>query len=124
MEVNITLVLQALQFFCAYYFLYKFLFIPACKILDEQKHLKKMLYKKLEEDQQVKDALLQDYYVKNNVFKSMLIETIPLEATQIVHQKTMFDSTSYCIEKIELSEQNKKKTELFLIDHLSRVIKK
>lgn len=124
MEVNVTLILQAVQFACAYYFLYKFLFAPASKILDENEQFKNKLYTTLEQEQQIKDALLQDYHVKNNAFKGMLIQTIPEQATELVHQKSMIGSTLYCFEKIHLSEQDIKKTESYLVEHLSRVIKK
>lgn len=124
MDVNVTLFLQAMQFACAYYFLYNFLFAPACKILDENEQFKKKLYKNLEQEQQIKDALLQDYHIKNNAFKHILIQTIPEQATQSIYQKSMVGSTLYCVEKSQLSEQDIKKTEIYLIDHLSQVIKK
>src|SRR3989338_9298507 len=120
MEINVTLVFQVIQFSCAYYFLYKFLFTPACKILDENEQFKNELYKNLEQEQHVKDVLLEDYRVKNSAFKTMLIQTIPLEATQFTHQKSMFGSTSYCVEEVQFSEQDKKEIEAFLVDHLSR----
>ena len=124
MEPNVTLILQAMQFACAYYFLYTFLFTPASKILDENEQLKNELYKNLEQEQHVKDVLLEDYRVKNSAFKSALMQTIPVEATQSSHQKSMFGSTSYCVEEVQFSEQDKKITESYLVDHLSRVVKK
>ncbi len=124
MEINVTIVLQALQFFCVYYFLYTYLFIPASKILDENEQIKNELYKNIEYEQQIKNALQQDYNVKNSLCKSMLIENIPEQAIQTVHQKSMFDSTLYCVEKNQLSKEDKDKTEAFLIDRLSQVIKK
>jgi F0F1-type ATP synthase membrane subunit b/b' len=124
MEINVTLLLQAMLFACSYCFLYRFLFVPACKILDENEELKNELYKKLEQEQQIKDALLQDYHVKNNAFKGMLIQAIPELSTRSTHQKTMFGSTLYCVENVTLSEQDREKTETFLVDHLSQVVKK
>jgi hypothetical protein len=124
MEINITLFFQVVQFACAYCFLYKFLFTPACKILDENEQIKKELYENLERNQHVKDILLEDYRVKCSAFKKVLIETVPAESTQSMYQKSMFGSTLYCIEEVHFSEQDKNKTESFLVDHLSRVIKK
>lgn len=124
MEVNVTLVLQIILFMCAYYFLYNFLFVPAYKILDENEQFKNKLYHNLEQEQQVKDALLQAYYVKNSAFKGMLISAIPEQSTQPVHQKTTLSSISYCFEEMHFSEEDRKKTESFLVDHLSQVIKK
>ena len=124
MEVNVTLVLQALQFACVYYFLYKYVFAPSCKILDENEQLKNKLYKNLEHEQHIKDALLHDYNVKNTAFKQELIQDIPESATQSSYQESMFGSTLYCIEENHLSQHDKEKTELFLVDRLSQVVKK
>lgn len=124
MDINVTLILQAMQFACAYCFLYKFLFAPAYKILQDDELFKNELYKNLEQEQQVKDALLQDYHVKSSAFKSELIQVIPAQATESAYQESMFGSTLYCVEKIQLSEQDREKTESFLVDRLSQVIKK
>lgn len=124
MEINITLILQAMQFACAYYFLYRFVFAPAYQILQDDEQFKNELYKNLEREQQVKDALLQDYRVKNSAFKSELIQVIPVQTTQSTHQESMFGSTLYCVEKIQLSKQDREITESFLVDRLSQVIKK
>ncbi len=124
MEINVTLFLQVIQFACAYYFLYRFLFTPACKILDEEEQFKNQLYQNLEQQQQIKDALLQDYHVKNHAFKTKLIDTIPAQATALAHQKSTFGSTLYSAEIVELSQVEIEKTQDFLVDHLSKVIKK
>lgn len=124
MEINVTLVLQAMLFACSYCFLYRFLFAPACKILDENEQFKHELYNNLEQEQQIKDALLQDYQVKNNAFKGMLIQAIPALSTSSIHQKSMIGSTLYCVEASTLSDEDRIKTESFLVDHLSQVIKK
>ena len=124
MEVNVTLILQVIQFAIAYLFLYRFLFAPACKILDEEESVENRLHKKIEKEQQVKDALLQDYHEKNSRFKSTLMQTIPTQATESAYQKSMFGSTLYSIEENKLSDQDRKQTESFLVDHLSQVIKK
>lgn len=124
MEVNVTLILQALQFACAYYFLYRYLFVPSCKILDEDEQLKNELYKKLEHEQQIKDALLHDYHVKNSAFKGVLLQEIPAESTQSSHQESMFGSTLYHVEAQQLSQLDRNETELFLVERLSQVIKK
>ena len=122
MEVNVTIILQVMQFAIAYLFLYRFLFAPACKILDEEELVENQLHKKVEKEQQVKDALLQSYHEKNSHFKSELMQTIPVQSTESVHQKSMFGSTLYSIEKNQLSDQDRKKTESFLVDHLSQVV--
>ncbi|MDP3788720.1 MAG: hypothetical protein Q8Q60_05400 [Candidatus Chromulinivorax sp.] len=124
MEINITLILQAMLFACSYCFLYKFLFAPSCKILQDEEQVKHELYMQLEKEQQVKDALLQDYYVKNHAFKSILLQSIPELSTESVHQKSTFGSTSYCVEDSTLTEQDRKQTESFLVERLSQVIKK
>jgi len=123
MEVNITLILQVLQFMCGYFFLRRFLFVPACKILDEEDLFKMTLYKNLERQQQIKDSLLQDYYVKNNKCKHLLQNAIPSQATELIYQKTTLSTTLYAVEKIQVSQQDREKAETFLIDHLSQVKK-
>ena len=124
MEVNITLVLIMVQFVSVYYFLSKFLFTPAYKILDEEEQFKNKLYKNIELEQQKKNTFQQDYLAKNNDFKDALIKTIPEQATESGYKKSIFGSTLYSVEKVELSEQDREKIESFLVDHLSQVIKK
>lgn len=124
MEINITLILQMMQFGCAYYFLYRFVFTPAYKLLDENEHFKNSLYENLKHEQQVKEALLKEFHIKNNNFKDILIQAAPEKSVQSVYQKSTFGGTSYEIETIDLSEQDRKKTEDFLINHLSQVVKK
>jgi F0F1-type ATP synthase membrane subunit b/b' len=124
MEINVTIVLQTLQFVSVYYFLYKFLFAPASQILDEDEAFKNKLYKNLEHEQQIKDSLQEDYQAKNTVFKHKLMQDIPQQATQLVHEKSIFGSTLYIVENNELSPQDREKTEAFLVDRLSQVIKK
>ena len=124
MEINVTIVFQTLQFVCVYYFLYKFLFAPASQILDEDEAFKNKLYKNLEHEQQIKDSLQEDYHAKNSVFKHKLMQDIPQQATQLVHEKSNFGSTLYIVENNELSPQDREKTEAFLVDRLSQVIKK
>jgi hypothetical protein len=122
MEINITLVLQALQFLCVYYFLYKFLFVPACRILDEQEHVKQNLYKNLEMAQQVKDALLSDYYVKNDAFKTKLLQDIPEQRSELMHESSVSRVVSDHVKK-ELLPQDRQDIQLFLVQRLSRIIK-
>lgn len=124
MEVNITLVLMMIQFACVYCFLYKFLFAPAYKILDEDEQFKNKLYKNIEKEQQAKNLLLQDYRAKNNAFKDALIKVIPGQATESSYQKSTFNATLDAVEKVQLSQQDREKIESFLVDHLSQVIKK
>lgn len=123
MEINITLILQMMQFGFAYYFLYKFVFTPAYKLLDEKEEFKNSLYKNLEKEQQNKEDLLKKFYTKNNDFKAILIEAVPKKAGESLYQKTTCSITEYTVNTVDFSEQDRKKTEDFLINHLSQVIK-
>lgn len=124
MEVNITLVLQILQFGCAYFFLYRFVFAPASLLLDEKEQFKHALYLDLEQQQQAKDILLQDFYERNKSYKALLVQQIPRQTTQSAYQKSTFDSTLYTLDSSEILQQDMQSTEKFLIDHLSQVEKK
>ena len=124
MEINITLVLQIVQFMSVYYFLYTFLFVPACKILDEQAEYKNNLYKDLECQQQVKDALLQDALVKKDAFKAYLLQEISDNAVRSAPQVSTFGLVLKGIEKNQVSEVSKKEAQAFLVEQLSRIIKK
>ena len=124
MNINITIIFQVLQFFCAYYFLYRFLFIPAFQILHEQQQVKDELYKKLEHEQQIKDAFLQDYRVKNSAFKDELVYNIPVQDIDSVYQKSTFHEILQHDMNDPLSETQFQEIETFLVDHLSKVIKK
>lgn len=123
MEVNITLVLQVIQFLCVYYALYRLLFIPAYQILDEQEQVKKTLYKELEIAQQVKDALLQDFHIKTDVFKATLLQEIPEQASQSGYQKSTIHRVVGHSQPEQILQEDIEKTETFLVDHLSRIIK-
>ncbi len=123
MEVNITLVLQVIQFLCVYYALYRLLFIPAYQILDEQEQVKKTLYKELEVAQQVKDALLQDFHIKTDAFKATLLQEIPEQASQSVYQKSTIHGVVVHSQPEQILQEDIEKTETFLVDHLSRIIK-
>ncbi len=124
MDINVTIFVQALQFGCVYYFLYKFLFIPACKILQEQEDFKHALYKNLEHDQQIKDTLLQDYKIKNNLFKDALLQQIPAQATEVADQSIKSDVMRYEVEHVGMSEEQIQQSEQFLVDYVSRIVKK
>lgn len=124
MEINITLLLQMLQFGCAYYFLYRFLFIPAYEKLDEQEQSKRFLYKNLEQEQHIKDVLLQDLHLKNKIFKDALVQTIPEKATQPIYQKSNYPQIAPFVDKAEFLQQDKTVIEELLINHLSQVVKK
>lgn len=125
MEVNVTVVLQAIQFACVYYFLYTFLFAPASSILDAQEAEKQELYKNLEQAQQIKDALMQDYQVKNDAFKSILLQNIPDQVVAAEHQKPV---SVFVVENFDqqnqLPHEDRQEIELFLVDRLSKVVKK
>ena len=124
MEINVTLFLQALQFACVYYFLYVNLFIPAYTILDENERLKHELYKNLEREQHIKDALLRDYNTKNSNFKRILLQEIPEQATESSCSEGLSFTSIYDGQAQQLSEQDKEEIECFLVDRLSQVIKK
>ncbi len=124
MEVNVTVILQALQFACAYYFLYKFLFAPACRILDEQEVEKQILYKNLEQAQQIKDALLQDYHIKNDAFRSILLQSVPEQATQTYDQQSISHSIVSVDTHDELPQEDRQEIQQFLVDRLSKVVTK
>jgi F0F1-type ATP synthase membrane subunit b/b' len=123
MEVNVTLLLQVIQFLCVYYALYKLLFIPAYQILDEQEQVKKTLYKELEVAQQIKDALLQDFHIKTDVFKATLLQEIPEQASQSGYQKSTIHRVVGHSQPEQILQEDIEKTETFLVDHLSRIIK-
>lgn len=125
MDVNMTLVLQAMQFGCVYYCLYNFVFAPAYKIIDEKDEFARSLRKKLEQEMQTKDILLAEYNIKNAEFKSSLMQTIPQEDLQDASVvKTSHSSTLYSIEPVCVSDEDKKKAESFLVNYLSKVVKK
>jgi len=69
MELNITLVLQAVQFACSYFFLYRFVFAPASKILDANDQAEKKLQADFEHDKQLKLDLLKQCHEKKVVGK-------------------------------------------------------
>ena len=123
MDINITLFLQAAQFAIAYFFLSKYLFAPAYKILDEQELFERNLYKNLEQEQLAKKTLEVTYKQRQKTLKDSLIDTIPVSGIESSRQKLDIGSTLYDVDAIEKLVVDRKKTEDFLIDNLSQVIK-
>jgi len=124
MDINITLVLQGAQFFCVYFILYRFIFAPALSILNHDESIKDLLLKKIEGEEKIKNTALECYTIKHDEHKSQLIQAIPQASTQIIQKTSMKNIASYAIEIIELSKQDKYKIQSFIIDNVSRVIKK
>lgn len=123
MEINITLIFQAVQFLLVYFFLYRCLFRPACAILHEQVQEKDELYNHLKNYQQIKDALAKDYQIKHDAFQAQLIQEIPEQATMSVHQHPMVDATLVRFSHHVVSTQEQHELEIFLVDYLAKVIK-
>ncbi|MGZ6250878.1 MAG: hypothetical protein ACXWL2_02520 [Candidatus Chromulinivorax sp.] len=124
MEVNVTLCIAMLQFGCAYYFLRTYLFVPACKILDEQQAFQKSLYDNLKCEQDNKEMLLMQYRANNKISKAELQKAIPsitcIEEQKFVYNDQIFDLNS----SKDVIESDRKKTEHFLVEHFIQVIKK
>ena len=114
---------QIVQFGIAYFFLYKFLFAPAYKILHEQELFEKKLHKDLEQEQSLKKSLQNTYHQRQLVLKESLIDMVPVDAVRKSYQKIEAGSTLYHVDKIEISKSLIEKTEIFLVENLSQVIK-
>ena len=123
MDINITIFFQAAQFVIAYFFLYKFLFAPAYKVLHEQEIIEEDLYKKIEQEHLIKSSLQKTYHQRQLALKASLIDMIPSDAVQSGSQKLETDSTLYHVDKIQISQAEIEKTEHFVIDNLSQVLK-
>ena len=123
MDINIMIFLQAMQFGIAYFFLYRFIFVPAYKILDEQKMVEEKLYYDLEREQSTKDSLQKMYRQRQLACKESLMNMIPIDAQQYQPQKKDTGSTLYHVDSIELSKKIIKETENFLVENLSQVRK-
>lgn len=123
MDINIMLFLQVGQFGIAYFFLYRFLFAPAYKILCEQELFEKKLYKDLEQEQEVKVSLQKTYRQRQLALKESLMNMVPADAVHNQFEKLQTESTLYHVDEIEISKKIIEKTEDFLVENLSRVIK-
>lgn len=123
MEVNITVILEMMQFFCAYYFLYTFVFAPGYAILLQDKFIKDKLSKEVEDDRLIKDTLLHEYQLENKTLKNLLITTIPIESYQDQYKQVQIDKSLYEVEKIIIAKKDIENTKAFLIDRLSQVSK-
>lgn len=123
MDINIMIFLQAMQFGIAYFFLYRYIFVPAYKILDEQKMFEQKLYYDLEQEQSAKDSLQKTYRQRQLACKESLMNMIPINAEPYEIQKIDNNSTLYHVDKIELSKKNIELAENFLVENLSQVRK-
>jgi hypothetical protein len=123
MDINIMLFLQVGQFGIAYFFLYRFLFAPAYKILCEQELFEKKLYNDLEQEQEIKISLQKTYRQRQLALKESLMNMVPVDAVRNQFQKIKGESTLYNVDEIEISKKVVKTTEDFLVENLSRVLK-
>jgi len=123
MDINITIFFQAIQFFIAYFFLYRFLFAPVYDILREQEFYEKKLHENLEKKHNIKDSLQKTFMQRQIALKTLLINMIPDDIFKLIHQKSNKDVILYRVEKNENSSTSLDDMENFLIDNLSQVIK-
>lgn len=123
MDINIMLFLQIGQFGIAYFFLYRYLFAPAYKILNEQELFEKKLYKDLEQEQGIKISLQKTYRQRRFALKESLMHMVPEDAVQSHLQKVEGQSVLYHVEEIEISKKKIEETKLFLVENLSQVRK-
>jgi|GEM_PF-1356905 len=123
MDINITVLIQALQFGIAYYFLYHFLFTPACKVLDEDAEIEKKLHESLNLEHGIKNDLQCKYKEKSLALKHALIKEIPSVSIEAGSKKNEKTSTLYSVENVEVLEKKLEDVEQFLINNLSQVVK-
>ncbi|AXK60582.1 hypothetical protein [Candidatus Chromulinivorax destructor] len=123
MDINIMLFFQIGQFGIAYFFLYRYLFAPAYKILDEQELFEKKLYKDLEQEQGVKVSLEKTYRQRQLMMKESLMNMVPADAVETHLHKLKGQSILYHVDHIEISKNNREQTETFLVENLSQVRK-
>ena len=123
MDINITIFFQAIQFGIAYFFLYKYLFAPAYKVLYEQELFEKKLYENLEQEKEIQRSLCQNFNERQVALRSSLMKMVPIHSISYHHEKINSNSMLYQIDKVKVSSEQIEKTEHFLIDNLSQVIK-
>ena len=123
MQINITLVFQAIQFFIAYYFLYNFMFVPAYAILLKEEAFEKKLYDNVDQSRLEKEQLQEKSNNRWAFLKKKLFENCPDALVESRGEKTDKNGSLYFVEKQNISKEEEEKTTSFLVDKLSDVSK-
>lgn len=120
-SINLTLLLQAGNFFIAYLFLRNYIFAPGIKILRERDRKKALLLKAIEDAELQKNQALHKKEKRWIAIKKSLHKLIPsYDQTNSMH--VMYKQKLSCdIEQSDLSEKNRKKITDSLYNTLSDI---
>jgi len=124
MDINITVFFQAIQFFIAFFFIYIFLFIPACKALEEQEIYENTLQTNVQTEANHKLALLNDLHEQKLELKMLLMQAVPCSLSVDVFQCMQAKELICNVDAMNLTIEKASEVHSFLIENLSKVCKK
>jgi hypothetical protein len=122
MEVNFTLIIQGVQFFCTYGFLYKYFFTPVYQVIVAQEKQTLLLLQDLEEQKKIEQNILLQFSEQKFQNQKVLLQSLEqLESSLEVH---VVDPVVIDEKTLVFQVQDIEHIESFLVNHLSEVVKK
>lgn len=119
--VDVTLIIQACNFFIAYYFLRMYVFSPAAHILQEQEKCDHQLQKEIDGALKKRDTV--SYQMKQRILqiKKLLLERIPVAVTTKFYDRSAQSKSTVCDPKA-LSEKQSQKIKQMISDRITKVL--
>ncbi len=121
MEVNLTIFVQALQFFCSYFFLYRYFFTPVYKAIIAKETLALKLLEELEIAKNKEQILLSSLQQDNKKQQKKLFEQLEQLDVSIENKVFYQDVQSDPVDVVE--QKDILYIESLLVDRLSKVVK-
>ncbi len=119
--VDITLIIQACNFFIAYYFLRTYIFSPAAHILQEQEDHDHQLQRAIDGALKKKDTAR--YQMKQRILqiKKLLLDRIPVAITTKLYDTSVQSKGADCEPKA-LSEKQSQTIKQMISDRITKVL--
>ena len=120
MQINVTCILQAIQFFIAYFFLNRYVFIPFCAVIQKEENFEKSLENKtvdLQTYMRNQDEKNKKSWVNIRQKLLYIAEKNSSNVIDSIHVSEVKIKKSVC----ELGDLQKSKAKKYLFDHILKV---
>lgn len=118
--VDITLFVQVINFFIAYWFLRKYVFVPVAQILEAEELERTNNQKFIQEALNQRDCAKKSIRLRMLQIKQSLLEHVPSE-TQEIFSDLKSQKADHLSENIILSEQERQDIKKIISDKISEV---
>lgn len=118
-SVDVTLIIQACNFFVAYYFLRTYVFYPCSQILEEREQQEQKLQKSIEEARAKHDNAIDRMKNRLQEIKQLLLNRVPAQATSVFDVKGQ--PQGVVPQPVALSDQQCQKIKQTISERISKV---